>query len=87
MLDAIIVNDKCPCVLELDKPLQEEIWTACERSKVEQFLVYLEGWWHKRVLKSINNPNYGLILGEELESKLDGLREEFKIDSLPISEI
>jgi len=84
LLDAIVVNDKCPCVLELDESLQEEIWTACERSKVEQFLIYLEGWWYKRVLKSINDPNYSLILGEELESKINGLREEFKIDSLPI---
>lgn len=86
LLEAIEVNDKCPRVLELDNSLQQEIWTACERSKVEQFLVYLEGWWYKRVLKSINDPNYDLILGEELESKLDGLREEFKIDSLPIHE-
>jgi len=86
LLDAIVVNDKCPRVLELDESLQEEIWTACERSKVEQFLIYLEGWWYKRVLKSINDSNYSLILGEELESKINGLREEFKIDSLPIHE-
>lgn len=84
LLEAIVVNDKCPCVLELDNSLQEELWTACERSKIEKFLAYLEGWWFKRVLKSINEPKFCLILGEELESKLNGLREDFKSDSLPI---
>ncbi len=84
LLEYVVVLDNCPLINDLGQLLQKEIWTACHRSKTEQFLSYLEGWWFQRILKSLTNDQSKLILGEELDSRLDTLREEFKSDALPI---
>lgn len=84
LLECVIVLDKCPLINDLGQLLQKEIWTACQRNKTEQFLGYLEGWWFQRILKSLTNNQFKLILGEELDSHIDQLREQFKSDSLPI---
>ena len=84
LLESAFILDHCPLNQDIDQLLQEEIWTACHRSKIDNFLIYLEGWWLKRILKSLSSDTSMHILGEELDSRLDELREQFKSDALPI---
>jgi hypothetical protein len=84
LLESAFILDHCPLNQDIDQLLQEEIWTACHRSKIDNFLIYLEGWWLKRILKSLSSDTSMHILGEELDCRLDELREQFKSDALPI---
>jgi len=84
LMESAFIIDQCPLTQDIDQHLQEEVWNACHRTKIETFLIYLEGWWFKRILKSLNNKQSMPILGEEIDSRFDELREQFKSDSLPI---
>ena len=84
LLESVTIVDQCPLCDDLDYHLRREVWAACHRSRTEQFLTYIEGWWYKRVLKSLNTSPSVPILGEEIDSCFDELREQFKSDALPI---
>lgn len=84
LLKATLILDQYPLNKDLDQYLQKEIWYSCQRSKIDQFLMYFEGWWFKRILKSLCSECSMPILGEELDLQLDELREQFKSDALPI---
>ena len=79
-----MILDQGPLNEDIDRLLREELWSACHRSNIEQFLAYLEGWWFKRVLKHLLSDKPTPILGEELDSQLNELREQFRSDALPI---
>lgn len=83
MEDAYIIDCSPQCD-DIEQELQRELWTACQRDKLGIFLSYLEGWWFRRVLKSLSDINKRTILGEELDAQLNDLRESFKSESLPI---
>ncbi|MDO9326622.1 MAG: hypothetical protein Q7T80_16855 [Methanoregula sp.] len=83
-LNSVFIVDSCPLINELDGCLIGEILRACHRSKVESFLSYLEGWWYNRIIKSLTTDRAQFILGIDLDSRIDELREDFKNDSLPI---
>jgi hypothetical protein len=85
LLKSILILDRYPLNENLDQHLQKELGYVCQRSKINQFLTYFEGWWFKRVLKSLSSQSSMYILGEELDSQLDELREQFKSDALPIN--
>ena len=84
LLRATLIIDQCPLNKDLDPYLQNEIGYVCQRSKIDQFLMYFKGWWFKRILKSLCSECSMPILGEELDLQLDELREQFKSDALPI---
>lgn len=84
LLESIFIYDNCPQCDDLDQKLQGELYYACQRSKIEQFQTYLEGWWFQRILKSLNANQHLPISCEELDSHLHELREQFKSDALPI---
>ncbi|KAF5419077.1 MAG: hypothetical protein C5S44_11945 [Candidatus Methanocomedens sp.] len=84
LLESVFILDQCPLNQDIDHHLKKEVWGACHRSNIDQFLIYLEGWWFKRILKSLEIEQSGYILGEEMDSYFDELREQFKSDALPI---
>ena len=84
LLESVFILDQCPLNKDIDHHLKKEVWGACHRSNIDQFLIYLEGWWFKRILKSLEMEQSGYILGEEMDSYFDELREQFKSDALPI---
>ncbi|MDO9593136.1 MAG: hypothetical protein Q7I98_08160 [Erysipelotrichaceae bacterium] len=84
LLESAFIIDQCPLNKDIDQYLKEEIWNACPRSKTEQFLTYLEGWWFRRILKSLDFDQFKPIFGEEIEFFFDELREQFKSNALPI---
>lgn len=85
LLDTIIVIDNAINHAGITKNLHSSLWGICDREKLNIFIEYLEGWWFSRILKDIKNPNsYIMIPGNEIDSKINELREGFKQDNLPI---
>lgn len=84
LLESVFIYDNCPQCDDLDQQLQEELYYACQRPKIEQFQTYLEGWWFQRILKSFYADQPQPIIAEELDSHINELREQFKSDALPI---
>ena len=86
LLEAIYIIDASPSILEIDRSLAEEIRWAVERKYTESFLRRLEGWWFRRAVRLLCDPNEPGVLSQEFEAEIDALREQFKPDALPIDE-
>ncbi|QYY34571.1 ABC-three component system protein [Ruficoccus sp. ZRK36] len=87
LVDRIIIIDNSPGINDLDALLKKEIFHAASREHQTTFLEYLEGWWYRRALHQLQNINsQDRILSEEIEAQMSDLRDQFKQDSLPISD-
>lgn len=87
ILERVVVLDKSPNIEGLNASLKGEVGWATERQFQDTFLQYLEGWWFRRVIVQMARIRVGdRILGVELEAQMSNLREQFKQDSLPISD-
>jgi hypothetical protein len=87
VIESIVVFDGAPDIADLDEELRTEVMWAVERKHHGAFLERLEGWWFRRVLKQLLHTATGeRILAEELEAQMSDLREQFKLDALPIDE-
>ena len=73
-------------ITDLDRELRREIWSAARPQHREALLSRLEGWWYGRVVKQLRSSTVEPILGEELQVKLDDLRDQFHQDALPVDE-
>lgn len=87
LVEALVVIDGLPTVMELDQQLRNEVFWAVERQHQGAFLQRLEGWWLRRVLKQLASPKLmDRILGSEIEAEMSDLREQFKQEALPIDD-
>lgn len=87
LVDKITIIDAAPGIADLDELLKSEVFFAAPRIHQEAFLNYLEGWWFRRAVSQLQNIKVGdRILSEELEAQMADLRDQFKQDSLPISD-
>ncbi|BAQ67800.1 hypothetical protein NHU_00631 [Rhodovulum sulfidophilum] len=73
-------------ITDLDRELRREIWSAARQQHREALLSRLEGWWYGRVVNQLRSSPVEPILSEELQLKLDDLRDQFHQDALPIDE-
>lgn len=85
LLDRVIVIDAGPTISQVDDDLKVALFSAVDRSHLNVFLEYLEGWWLRRVLKQVTTHD-DRILADELECQLSDLREQFKQDNLPVDD-
>jgi hypothetical protein len=76
--------DAAPSIQDLEKMLQEEVFYAVKRPFLESFLQGLEGWWLRRTIKHLTDSASEPIRGEELSAEVEGLREQFKRENLPV---
>ena len=83
ILEQITVVDGSAQITDLDKSLRDEIFWASDRKYHDPFLERVEGWWFRRSLKQLTSSS-DRILSDELEAEMSDLREQFKLDSLPI---
>ncbi|UJS18771.1 MAG: hypothetical protein L3J17_06875 [Candidatus Jettenia sp.] len=84
LLDRMLILDNCPLSKDLRAYLNHELWGHCDRQHAEQFLCYLEGWWLQRVVARLDSDRSKPITGQEIDSELMALREQFKLNALPI---
>jgi len=86
LLDRITIVDAFPNIIDLEADLRKEVRWAISRQHVEPFVRRLEGWWLGRAVRHLANRNSEAVLCEEFESQMDDLREQFKLDALPIDD-
>lgn len=84
LVKAMVVLDASPSIGELDDLLRQVIYYAVERRFLDSYLQRLEGWWYDQVVKHLRNERVTPILGEELEAESCRIREQFKVDNLPV---
>lgn len=83
---AISVFDAVPVIDDLNTPLKEAVYFAASQQHLDSFLQRLEGWWLRRAIRHLSEPDAKPILSEELEWEMAQLREQFKQDNLPIDD-
>ena len=86
LLESVIVVPKAPSIDNTDNELRKEVRLCVNRKHVTSFLSRLEGWWFRRVLRQMVDPETPPILSNELEAELNDLREQFKLDALPVDQ-
>jgi hypothetical protein len=86
LLESVVVVPNAPSIDETGAALRQEARLAVRREHLESFLSRLEGWWFGRALRQMIAANTPPILSNELESELDDLREQFKLDALPVDQ-
>lgn len=84
LLDRVLILDNYPLSKDLHVHLYKELWGHCARQHLERFLNYLEGWWLQRIIAGLDSNRAKLITGVEIDGELANLREQFKLDALPI---
>lgn len=83
LLESVTVLPQAPSIDDSCDELRQEVRLSVRRQHVDSFLSRLEGWWFNRALSQMMNSETP-ILSNELESELDDLREQFKLDALPV---
>lgn len=83
LLRSIYVLDKSPGMLEAFELLQQELRFATAPPRIPAFAKRLEGWWFGAVVEQLTKSR-AKIRGSELDSEMADLREQFRIDNLPI---
>lgn len=86
VLSKVVVIDASPTSVDLESELRQEVYWAVEKEHLEAFLDRLEGWWLRRVLRQLTDPQHGRIGSVELEAHMSDLRQQFKLDALPIDD-
>lgn len=84
LLESVTVIPQAPSIDDTGSELCQEVRLTVCRKHVESFLSRLEGWWVGRAQRQMIDPETSPILSNELESKVDDLREQFKRDALPV---
>ncbi|NEZ61062.1 ABC-three component system protein [Adonisia turfae] len=84
LISSIIICPNAPNIIDVDDALRDEARMAVRREYLDSFLSRLDGWWYRRAIKQLMDPDTLPILSDEIESEIDDLREQFKPDSLPV---
>jgi hypothetical protein len=84
LLNAVFILDAAPGILDLDQELMREVRWAVDPKYIESFITRLEGWWFRRAIRQLAEPDTNFVLSGEFEAQIDDLREQFKRDALPI---
>ncbi len=84
LLAQICIIDGCPQSESIENELAAELKNSCDRKDIPTFVTYLEAWWFGVIVKRFSQEKAPPIQGCEIESEMSRLRNQFKIDSLPI---
>jgi hypothetical protein len=83
---SVFILPRAPNIITVGEDLRKEARLAVKRTHLDSFLSRLEGWWYRRAIKHLIEPNADPILSNEIESMFDDLREQFKHDALPVDQ-
>jgi len=86
LMGSVTVVPQSPSIDDTGGELRQEVRLSVRRQHVDAFLSRLEGWWFGRALRQMMDSETPPILSNELESELDDLREQFKLDALPVDQ-
>jgi len=83
LVRSIYVLDKSPGMVETLKLLRQELRFTTASTKIDAFATRLQGWWFEVAVEQLMRAR-SVISGADLESELEDLREQFRLDNLPI---
>lgn len=83
LVRSVYVLDRSPGMQEAQKLLRQELRIATVPTKIDAFATRIEGWWFGAVVDQLMRT-HSVICGGDLESEVGDLREQFRLDSLPI---
>lgn len=86
LLDDVTVVDSASTITALDVDMRQEVFYAVDRHFLDAFLVRLEGWWLRRVIRHLATERGVPILSAELLDEINNLRESLREDNLPIDD-
>lgn len=86
LVRAITILPNAPNISGVSDALRIQARLSVKRNHLDSFLIRLEGWWYRRTVEQLINPETPPILSDELESAVDDLREQFKDEALPVDE-
>lgn len=86
LLDGVTVVDSASTIMSLDADIRHEVFYAVDRQFLDAFLVRLEGWWFRRVVRHLATERGVPILSAELLDEINNLRESLRADNLPIDD-
>lgn len=84
ILNSIYIIDTAPSISSLEADLKAEVWGCATKQQLHLLLQRLEGWWFQRVLQQLSKKSP--ITADEIEIRVEDLREQFKRDTLPIDD-
>jgi hypothetical protein len=86
ILRSIVIIGSASNVTAIENDLRNAVFYAVRSQFLEPFLSRLEGWWLRRAIQHLSADSVKPILSEELNAQINDLREQFKLDALPIDE-
>jgi len=86
LVRAITIFPNAPSIGDVSEALRVQARLSVKRNNLDSFLTRLEGWWYKRAVGQLISSDTPPILSNELESEIDDLREQFKLDALPVDQ-
>jgi hypothetical protein len=86
LVRAITILPNAPNISDVSEALRVQARLSVKRNHLDSFLTRLEGWWYRRAVGQLVAPNTPPILSNEIESEIDDLREQFKLDALPVDQ-
>jgi hypothetical protein len=84
VLSRVVIIDASPSIVDLETDLRKEIRWAVNRQFIEPFLHRLEGWWFVRAIRQLSGKSGFPVASGEFGSQMDDLREQFRMDALPV---
>lgn len=86
LVKAITILPNAPSISDVSEALRVQARLSVKRNHLDSFLTRLEGWWYRRAVGQLIAPGTSPILSNEIESEIDDLREQFKLDALPVDQ-
>jgi hypothetical protein len=83
LLRSVYVLDKSPDMTKAEKLLRQELRVATAPKNIEAFASRVEGWWFGVAVQQLSGQR-AFIKGSALLDELSDLREQFRLDALPI---
>ena len=83
LVRSIYVMDKSPGMIQVLNLLRQELRIATAPAMIDAFATRIQGWWFEAVVEQLMRARR-VISGAELEAALADLREQFRLDNLPI---
>jgi hypothetical protein len=84
LISSILIIPNAPSISDVSEALRNEARLSVRRNHLNSFLTRLEGWWYRRAVNQLLDPNSNPILSSEIQGELDDIRDQFLPDALPV---
>lgn len=80
------VFDKAPNIINVREEIESILHFSAPPGQVANLTDHLEGWWFRRVIAALGNPDLTVIRLSSLRERIAELQDGFRRSSLPLDE-